>query len=39
MTGNKKMFVKLEENVKGTFSFGNDNKGDVMGKMYYFHMS
>ena len=26
------MFVKLEENVKGTDSFGNDNEGDVMGK-------
>ena len=39
MTGNKKLFVKLDENVKGIVSFGNDNEGDVMGKMYYFHMS
>jgi hypothetical protein len=32
MIGNKKLFVKLDENVKGTISFGNDNEGDVMGK-------
>ena len=32
MTGNKKLFVKLDENVKGIVSFGNDNEGDVMGK-------
>ena len=32
MYGNKKLFVKLDENVKGTTSFGNDNEGDVMGK-------
>ena len=32
MTGNKNMFVKLNENVKGIVSFGNDNEGDVMGK-------
>ena len=24
--------MKLDENVKGTVSFGNDNEGDVMGK-------
>ena len=32
MTGNKKLFVKLDENVKGAVSFGNDSEGDVMGK-------
>ena len=32
MNGNKKLFLKLDENVKGTVSFGNDNEGDVMGK-------
>ena len=39
MTRNTKLFVKLDENVKGTVSFGNDNEGDVMGKRYYFHSS
>jgi hypothetical protein len=32
MTRNKKLFVKLDENVKWTISFGNDNEGYIMGK-------
>ena len=35
MIGNKKLFMKLDENVKGTVSFGNDNEGDVMEKVLF----
>jgi hypothetical protein len=32
MTGNKSLFVKLDESVKGKVNFGNDNEADIMGK-------
>jgi hypothetical protein len=32
MTGNKSLFVKLDESVKGKVNFGNDNETDIMGK-------
>lgn len=32
MTGNKSLFVNLDDSVKGKVNFGNDNEADIMGK-------